>query len=120
MIFLVYKTEGMRAMEFLTASFLFSSLWCSYFAIYSRSNNILLHNIHAMVAFTFAAITAAVALFAQSAVAVPSPAVDANGIYVKRGASCTFPTASKTVSLSAPKTITGTFDGEPLDICAVN
>ncbi|QRW24542.1 pectate lyase [Rhizoctonia solani] len=48
-----------------------------------------------MVSFTFAAVTAAVALFTQTAVAVPSPSVDANG----------------TTSLSAPKVITGTFDG---------
>jgi hypothetical protein len=65
-----------------------------------------------MIAFTFAALTAAVALFTQTAIAVPSPNVDANGIYVKRAASCTFPNPSKTTSLSAPKTITGTFDGE--------
>ncbi|CAE6440990.1 unnamed protein product [Rhizoctonia solani] len=64
-----------------------------------------------MVSFTFAAVTAAVALFAQTAVAVPSPSVDANGIYVKRAASCTFPNPSKTTSLSAPKTVSGTFDG---------
>ncbi|KAF8711648.1 Pectate lyase, partial [Rhizoctonia solani] len=64
-----------------------------------------------MVSFTFAAVTAAVALFTQTAVAVPSPSVDANGVYVKRAASCTFPNPSKTTSLSAPKVITGTFDG---------
>ncbi|KAF8603947.1 pectate lyase [Ceratobasidium sp. AG-I] len=64
-----------------------------------------------MVAFTFAALTAAVALFAQTAVAVPSPSVDANGVYVKRAASCTFPSPPKTSSLSAAKVITGTFDG---------
>ncbi|KAB5595075.1 putative effector protein [Ceratobasidium theobromae] len=66
-----------------------------------------------MVASIFTAITAAVALFAQTAVAIPSPNVDANGVYVKRAASCTFPTPSKTVSLSSPKTVSAgsTFDG---------
>ncbi|KAB5594597.1 putative effector protein [Ceratobasidium theobromae] len=64
-----------------------------------------------MVAFTFAAITTAVAFFAQTVVAVPSPGVDASGVYVKRAASCSFPTPSKTVSLSSPKTVSGTFDG---------
>ncbi|KAG8710693.1 hypothetical protein FRC08_016829 [Ceratobasidium sp. 394] len=64
-----------------------------------------------MVALTFAALTAVVALFAQTAVAVPSPSVDANGVYAKRAASCTFPSPPKTSSLSAAKTITGTFDG---------
>jgi hypothetical protein len=65
-----------------------------------------------MVSFTFAAVTAAIALFTRTAVAVPSPSVDANGIYVKRAASCTFPNPSKTTSLSAPKVVTGTFDGK--------
>lgn len=65
-----------------------------------------------MVAFTFATLTAAVALFAQTAVAVPSPSVDANGVYVKRAASCTFPSPPKTSSLSAAMVITGTFDGK--------
>ncbi|QRV97728.1 pectate lyase [Ceratobasidium sp. AG-Ba] len=64
-----------------------------------------------MVAFTFTAITAAVALFTQTALAAPSPTVDANGIFMKRAASCTFPSPPKTSSLSAAKTITGTFDG---------
>ncbi|KAG9126006.1 hypothetical protein FRC07_005250 [Ceratobasidium sp. 392] len=65
-----------------------------------------------MVAYTFTVLTAAVALFAQSAVAAPSPSVDANGLFMsKRAASCTFPSPPKTSSLSAAKTITGTFDG---------
>ncbi|KAG9083454.1 hypothetical protein FS749_006019 [Ceratobasidium sp. UAMH 11750] len=59
-----------------------------------------------MVVFTFAALTAAVAFLAQTAAAAPSPSV-----YVKRAASCTFPSPPKTSSLSAAKTITGTFDG---------
>ncbi|KAJ1301471.1 hypothetical protein OPQ81_008728 [Rhizoctonia solani] len=64
-----------------------------------------------MVSFTFTTVIAAAAFFAQSVVAVPSPSVDANGIYVKRAASCTFPSPPKTSSLSAPMTIKGTFDG---------
>ncbi|KAG9123942.1 hypothetical protein FRC07_013425 [Ceratobasidium sp. 392] len=65
-----------------------------------------------MVAFTFTALTAAIALFTQSALAAPSPSVDANGLFMsKRAASCTFPSPPKTSSLSAAKTITGTFDG---------
>ncbi|CAE6431469.1 unnamed protein product [Rhizoctonia solani] len=65
-----------------------------------------------MVSFTFATLTAALALFAQTAVAVPSPSVDSNGIYAKRAASCSFPKASKTTSLKEPMTIKGTFDGK--------
>jgi hypothetical protein len=68
-----------------------------------------------MVTFTFAALTAVVALFSQTAVAVPSPNLNANGVYVKRAASCTFPTASKTISLTAAKTISGTFDGKSFE-----
>lgn len=64
-----------------------------------------------MVSFTFATVAAAVVLFAQTAVAAPSPSVDANGVYVKRAASCTFPNPSKTTTLSAAKVISGTFDG---------
>ncbi|KAF8598469.1 pectin lyase-like protein [Ceratobasidium sp. AG-I] len=64
-----------------------------------------------MVVFTFAALTTAAALFAQNVIVVPSPSVDANGIYVRRAASCTFPSPPKTSSLGAAKVITGTFDG---------
>ncbi|CEL61023.1 hypothetical protein RSOLAG1IB_04263 [Rhizoctonia solani AG-1 IB] len=65
-----------------------------------------------MVSFTFATLTAALALFTQTAVALPSPNVDSNGTYVKRAASCSFPKASKTTSLKEPMTIKGTFDGK--------
>jgi hypothetical protein len=55
------------------------------------------------------------------AVAAPSPIFDhvdefvrrdaAAPPFVKRAASCTFPTPPQTSSLSAPITVTGTFDG---------
>ncbi|CAE6370655.1 unnamed protein product [Rhizoctonia solani] len=64
-----------------------------------------------MVSFKYSTIVAIAAFFAQSAIAVPSPSVDANGVYVKRAASCTFPKPPKTSSLSAPMTVKGTFDG---------
>ncbi|CUA78011.1 hypothetical protein RSOLAG22IIIB_12985 [Rhizoctonia solani] len=64
-----------------------------------------------MVSFTFTTIIAASVFLAQTAVAVPSPSVDSNGVYVKRAASCTFPGPPKTSSLSAPMTVKGTFDG---------
>ncbi|KAJ1303924.1 hypothetical protein OPQ81_008335 [Rhizoctonia solani] len=62
-----------------------------------------------MVHFTFATVALVAGFFAQAALALPSPTTD--GAYVKRAASCTFPTPPKTSSLSAAKTITGTFDG---------
>ncbi|KAB5589171.1 putative effector protein/Pectate lyase [Ceratobasidium theobromae] len=65
-----------------------------------------------MVVFSFAAVATAVALFAHSAVAVPSPSFDSNGIYAKREASCDFPKPSKTISLDAAMSVTGTFDGD--------
>ncbi|CAE6448760.1 hypothetical protein ACGC1H_006735 [Rhizoctonia solani] len=64
-----------------------------------------------MVSFKLSAAIAVTAFFAQSTVAAPSPTVDANGVYVKRAASCTFPTPPKTSILSAPVVIQGTFDG---------
>ncbi|CAE6540689.1 unnamed protein product [Rhizoctonia solani] len=63
-----------------------------------------------MVYFKVSAIAIA-AFFAQSVLATPSPSVDANGTYVKRAASCTFPKPPKTSSLSAPMIVKGTFDG---------
>ncbi|CAE7145007.1 unnamed protein product [Rhizoctonia solani] len=66
---------------------------------------------------------ATLAAFAASLVATaPSPTTqghvdefvrrDADApLFVKRAASCTFPTPPKTSSLSAPITVTGTFDG---------
>ncbi|CUA66940.1 putative pectate lyase E [Rhizoctonia solani] len=65
-----------------------------------------------MVSFTFATLTAAIALLAQTVAAVPSPNVDSNGVYIKRAASCSFPKASKATSLKEPMTIKGTFDGK--------
>ncbi|CUA74341.1 hypothetical protein RSOLAG22IIIB_05503 [Rhizoctonia solani] len=62
-----------------------------------------------MVHFSFATVAVVAGFFAQAALALPSPTVD--GLYAKRAASCTFPTPPKTSSLSAAKTITGTFDG---------
>ncbi|KAG8740072.1 hypothetical protein FRC10_004792 [Ceratobasidium sp. 414] len=64
-----------------------------------------------MVYVSLSSLAAIVSLFAQTAFAMPSPTVDAGGVFVKRAASCTFPTPPKTSSLSAAKTITGTFDG---------
>ncbi|KAH7334289.1 pectate lyase-domain-containing protein [Rhizoctonia solani] len=64
-----------------------------------------------MVSFKVSTVIAVAAFFAQSAVAAPSPSVDASGVYVKRAASCTFPSPPKTSSLSAPMTVKGTFDG---------
>ncbi|CAE6434685.1 unnamed protein product [Rhizoctonia solani] len=65
-----------------------------------------------MVSFTFATLTAAIALIAQTVIAVPSPNLDSNGVYVKRAASCSFLKASKTTSLKAPMAVKGTFDGK--------
>ncbi|QRW10003.1 pectate lyase [Ceratobasidium sp. AG-Ba] len=64
-----------------------------------------------MVSVTFASLAAIAGFFAQAALAAPSPTVDTDGAFVKRAASCTFPNPPKTSSLSAAKTITGTFDG---------
>ncbi|QRV81229.1 pectate lyase [Ceratobasidium sp. AG-Ba] len=64
-----------------------------------------------MVSVTFASLAAIAGFFAQAALAAPSPTVDTDGAFVKRAASCTFPSPPKTSSLSAAKTITGTFDG---------
>jgi hypothetical protein len=65
-----------------------------------------------MVSFTLPTIIAVAAFFAQSAVAAPSPRLDATGVYAKRAASCTFPSPPKTSSLSAPMSVKGTFDGK--------
>jgi hypothetical protein len=74
-----------------------------------------------MVSISLTALAALAGFFAQSALAAPSPTVDSEGVYVKRAASCTFPTPPKTSSLSAAKTITGTFDGKRLSpIHAIN
>ncbi|GAB1522062.1 hypothetical protein RhiTH_005168 [Rhizoctonia solani] len=62
-----------------------------------------------MVHFSFATVAVVVGFFAQAALALPSPTIER--AHVKRAASCTFPTPPKTSSLSAAKTITGTFDG---------
>ena len=64
-----------------------------------------------MVSFKISVIAVA-DFFVQTALAAPSPSTDANGTYVKRAASCTFPTPPKTSSLSAPMVVKGTFDGE--------
>ncbi|KAG8754691.1 hypothetical protein FRC11_006529 [Ceratobasidium sp. 423] len=62
-----------------------------------------------MVQISFATVAVVAGFFAQAALALPSTTTD--GFNVKRAASCTFPTPPKTSSLSAAKTITGTFDG---------
>ncbi|KAG9123805.1 hypothetical protein FRC07_013913 [Ceratobasidium sp. 392] len=64
-----------------------------------------------MVSVTLASLAAVASFFAQTALAAPSPTVDTDGAFVKRAASCTFPSPPKTSSLSAAMTITGTFDG---------
>jgi hypothetical protein len=65
-----------------------------------------------MVFISLTSVAAIVSLLSQTALAAPSPTVDTDGVFVKRAASCTFPTPPKTSSLSAAMTITGTFDGE--------
>ncbi|KAG8692484.1 hypothetical protein FRC08_009741 [Ceratobasidium sp. 394] len=60
-----------------------------------------------MVSVTLASLAAIASFFAQTALAMPSPTVDSNGVFVKRAASCTFPSPPKTSSLSAAKSITG-------------
>ncbi|CAE6502703.1 unnamed protein product [Rhizoctonia solani] len=64
-----------------------------------------------MVSIALTALASLAGFIAQTAVAAPSPIVDATGTYVKRAASCTFPAPPKTSSLSSAKTVTGTFDG---------
>ncbi|ELU40515.1 polysaccharide lyase family 3 protein [Rhizoctonia solani AG-1 IA] len=56
-------------------------------------------------------IIAVAAFFAQAAIAAPSPTIDTRASFMKRAASCTFPTPPKTSSLSAPMSVKGTFDG---------
>ncbi|KAF8602437.1 polysaccharide lyase family 3 protein, partial [Ceratobasidium sp. AG-I] len=74
-----------------------------------------------MVTISLAILSAVVGALVQSAQAAPSPTAnhvdefvrrDAEAPpFVKRAASCTFPTPPKTSSLSAPITVTGTYDG---------
>ncbi|KAG9080345.1 hypothetical protein FRC06_006760, partial [Ceratobasidium sp. 370] len=73
-----------------------------------------------MIAIPHAALAALAATLFNSAVAAPSPTTHVDKFvcrdatappFVKRAASCTFPTPPKTSSLSAPITVTGTFDG---------
>ncbi|QRV97399.1 pectate lyase [Ceratobasidium sp. AG-Ba] len=69
----------------------------------------------------YVALTTLAACLLGSAAAAPSPTInhvdefvrrDADApLFVKRTASCNFPTPPKTSSLSAPITVTGTFDG---------
>ncbi|KAG8725184.1 hypothetical protein FRC09_006420, partial [Ceratobasidium sp. 395] len=73
-----------------------------------------------MIAVPYVALAALAASLFGSAVAAPSPTaahVDefvrrdaAAPPFVKRAASCTFPSPPKTSSLSKPITVTGTFD----------
>lgn len=75
-----------------------------------------------MFSISLAVLSAVVGAFIQSTRAAPSPTtthVDefvrrdaAAPPFIKRAASCTFPTPPKTSSLSAPISVTGTFDGE--------
>ncbi|KAG8734571.1 hypothetical protein FRC10_011645, partial [Ceratobasidium sp. 414] len=74
-----------------------------------------------MIAVPYVALAALAASLFGSAAAAPSPTTthvdefvrrDADAPpFVKRAASCAFPTPPKTSSLSAPITVTGTFDG---------
>ncbi|CAE6473789.1 unnamed protein product, partial [Rhizoctonia solani] len=76
-----------------------------------------------MLAAPYMALTALAATLFGQVVAIPSPTIaqvhvdefvrrDADAPpFVKRAASCTFPSPPKTSSLSAPITVTGTFDG---------
>lgn len=76
-----------------------------------------------MLAVPYVALAALAASLFGSTTAAPSPTTqehvdefvrrDADApTFVKRAASCTFPTPPKTSSLSAPITVTGTFDGQ--------
>jgi hypothetical protein len=77
-----------------------------------------------MVAISFAVLSAVAGVLIQSAQAAPSPTTahvdefvrrDADAPpFVKRAASCTFPSPPKTSTLSKPITVTGTFDGKYL------
>ncbi|CAE6459130.1 unnamed protein product [Rhizoctonia solani] len=69
-----------------------------------------------MVHFSFTTVAVVAGFFAQAAFALPSPTIQ--GAHVKRAPSCTFPTPPKTSSLSAAKTITGTFDGKSTVLCS--
>ncbi|KAG8704473.1 hypothetical protein FRC09_003506 [Ceratobasidium sp. 395] len=74
-----------------------------------------------MIAVPYVALAALAASLFGSTIAAPSPTTthvdefvrrDADAPpFVKRAASCTFPSPPKTSSLSAPMTVTGTFDG---------
>ncbi|CUA67531.1 hypothetical protein RSOLAG22IIIB_07412 [Rhizoctonia solani] len=64
-----------------------------------------------MVSFKLSSIIAVTAFFAQNTVAAPSPSITSSNSYVKRAASCTFPSPPQTSVLSAPKVVSGTFDG---------
>ncbi|CAE6437684.1 unnamed protein product [Rhizoctonia solani] len=74
-----------------------------------------------MVTISFAVLSAVAGVLIQSVQAAPSPTSthvdefvrrDADAPpFVKRAASCTFPTPPKTSSLSKPITVTGTYDG---------
>ncbi|CAE6458187.1 unnamed protein product [Rhizoctonia solani] len=73
-----------------------------------------------MVAVSFALLSALSGVLVQSVYAAPSPTTHVDPFvrrdaeappFVKRAASCTFPSPPKTSSLSAPITVTGTFDG---------
>lgn len=80
-----------------------------------------------MLAIPYVAFAALAASLCGVTVAAPSPTVnhvdefvrrDAEAPpFVKRAASCTFPTPPKTSSLSAPITVTGTFDGTRTIFC---
>lgn len=82
-----------------------------------------------MVAISFAVLSAVAGVFIQSVQAAPSPTTHVDEFvrrdadappFVKRAASCTFPSPPKTSSLSAPITVTGTFDGEILIMVLVD
>ncbi|CAE6451681.1 unnamed protein product, partial [Rhizoctonia solani] len=82
-----------------------------------------------MVAISFALLSAVSGILVQSVRAAPSPTTlvdpfvrrDADAPpFVKRAASCTFPSPPKTSSLSAPITVTGTFDGNELQFKGEN
>ncbi|KAG8778600.1 hypothetical protein FRC12_024914 [Ceratobasidium sp. 428] len=74
-----------------------------------------------MLAVPYVALAALTASLFGPAVAAPSPTAahvdefarrDADApVFVKRAASCTFPSPPKTSSLSKPISVTGTFDG---------
>ncbi|KEP54351.1 putative transmembrane protein, partial [Rhizoctonia solani 123E] len=97
-----------------------SSLWSSALVFRYKLKGLSTYS-YIMVAISLAVLSAVAGALIRSVQAAPSPTIthvdefvrrDAEAPpFVKRAASCTFPSPPKTSSLSAPITVTGTFDG---------